>query len=647
VALSACGAIPDDRARGIRYTPEESFARLESDYAALVLERHPVVATYLGASGWRADLAGADARLRDFSESGLAAESAALAAVERRLDACREESLSPDARIDARVIRSQVAFLDRSFRVRRHHLRAVDTYVLEPYRGIEWLVRAMPPRAGGRAGSAADWDAVASRARAAREYLRVASENLARGVREGVVPDARVIRADGLEGAEATERWFRDSLPALAASLAPDDAPLLARVRGAAADAAAAYAEFRAALVGIYFTDAAATTLRPECFGDRFALGEAEYAWALRNNLGIEKTPRELFDESAAAIEATTAELIAVAREVAAGLAPELDFATPESARASVKALYSRLADDHPASDAEMIEWHRAACDRLVAYGREAALFDLPADYRIDVVETPPAMRSAVDGAVYFPAPIWKRGPSAGGRFYVTPTGDDPAALRSFPRAGVADLCAHEGFPGHDWHYRFVAERISSTSVVRTLLPGSVEDSSSMWADSMIVEGWALYAEELLGEPRPGRPHGAYAPEEKLFELRWRLLRDVRVLVDVGIHTGRMNFDEAVRAFTTHVHFRPDAETAAASDPDARNALAEARRAIARYAKWPTQAVTYALGKRELLALTDAVRGIRGERFDPRAFHESVLSIGLVPISRARESLLERAAREP
>ncbi len=57
------------------------------------------------------------------------------------------------------------------------------------------------------------------------------------------------------------------------------------------------------------------------------------------------------------------------------------------------------------------------------------------------------------------------------------------------------DLAAHEGFPGHDWNYKVMTEYRAGISAVRWLTPGAVEDSSSMWEDSMSTEGWALYAE--------------------------------------------------------------------------------------------------------------------------------------------------------
>ena len=102
----------------------------------------------------------------------------------------------------------------------------------------------------------------------------------------------------------------------------------------------------------------------------------------------------------------------------------------------------------------------------------------------------------------------------------MSPTDNDKAALQANNRAALADLSAHEGFPGHDWHYKVMTQVRDRISPVRWLTPGAVEDSSSMWEDSMAAEGWALYAEALLAEPQPGAPNGFYTPEEHLYQLR-------------------------------------------------------------------------------------------------------------------------------
>ena len=138
------------------------------------------------------------------------------------------------------------------------------------------------------------------------------------------------------------------------------------------------------------------------------------------------------------------------------------------------------------------------AAFRLVEFARKTGLFDVPADYKLDVAETPPPLRASIDGAAYYPAPPFKG--SGVGRYYVTPTDNDPAALKNNNRAALAELSAHEGFPGHDWYYKVLTGSRAGVSQVRWLTPGAVEDSSAMWEDSLPAEGWGLYAEALMAE---------------------------------------------------------------------------------------------------------------------------------------------------
>jgi Bacterial protein of unknown function (DUF885) len=156
--------------------------------------------------------------------------------------------------------------------------------------------------------------------------------------------------------------------------------------------------------------------------------------------------------------------------------------------------------------------------------------------------------------------------------------------------ASVADPAVHEGFPGHDWHDTYMTRHAREISNIRWFTPGAVEDSSSMWQDSMAAEGWALYSEELMAEPAAGHPHGFYTSGEHLYELQGQPLRAVRVRVDVGIHTGRMGCDAAVDYFAAHVSLAP---------------------------------------------------GVRqGPAFNPRGFHESFMRMGTIPVGYFRSLLL-------
>ena len=317
---------------------------------------------------------------------------------------------------------------------------------------------------------------------------------------------------------------------------------------------------------------------------------------------------------------------------LARGIVTSHKWQAPGEGAEVVRMVFEKLSDDAPKTDAQMIEWYRQTGVRLVAYARNTGLFDVPADYRLDVTLTPPPLVASVEGAAYYPAPPFKK--TGVGRFYVTPTGDDRAALaHEHNRAAMADLAAHEGFPGHDWNYKVMAQNRDAISPLRWLTPGAVEDSSSMWQDSLASEGWALYAEALLAEPQATAASGFYSPEEHLYQLRGKLYRDLRVRIDTGIHTGRLSFDDAVTLFSEVVDFLPGscADVKAPRSEAKRASCTSALAAVTRYSRWPTQAITYRLGKEQILALRQQAQDALGAQFSAKRFHLEFMKQGSIP----------------
>jgi uncharacterized protein (DUF885 family) len=481
------------------------------------------------------------------------------------------------------------------------------------------------------------------RVKAISRFLEVGEQQIRAGVKSGNPPDHRMLRRNGLDTAEADAKYFEETLPKLAEQRlsCPDREAMLGRIRDASKQAAAAYRKFREFVSRTFFVDPtsrAAAGVRPQFQRDKFAMGEAEYNWALRNNFRINKTAAQLYRESWPIVQATRNEMIELARKIGRNHG----WSLPAAGGAAVRAVFDELSKDYPKSDAEMVSWYSDAALRLVEYARKTGIFDVPADYKLEVTETPPHLQASIDGAAYYPAPPFKN--TGVGRFYVTTTGNDIAALKSNNRAALADLSAHEGFPGHDWHYKVMTQYRESISPIRWLTPGAVEDSSSMWEDSMATEGWALYAEALMAEPQPGAPDGFYTPEERLYQLQGKLYRDLRVRIDTGIHTGRISYDRAVDLFSEVVDFLPGScSGAAALKNDAKRASCEsAERAIFRYSKWPTQAITYRLGKDEILGLRKEAAALMGDKFSAKNFHVLFMRQGSIPSGYFREELLRQ-----
>lgn len=164
----------------------------------------------------------------------------------------------------------------------------------------------------------------------------------------------------------------------------------------------------------------------------------------------------------------------------------------------------------------------------------------------------------------------------------------------------------------------------------------------------MATEGWGLYAEALMAEPQPDAPHGFYTPEERLYQLQGKLYRDLRVRIDTGLHTGRIPYDDATTLYSEVVDFLPGACDAAgrAKSPAKRASCESAERAIFRYSKWPTQAITYRIGKDQIYALREQAAKELGSAFSLKAFHLAFIRQGTIPPGYFKDALLKEL-KEP
>jgi uncharacterized protein (DUF885 family) len=622
---------------------EAQFGTLEHDYAVYMMSRFPVVATYLGGSAFDPALLHIDGKLRDYSPEALQAEDVRLGDFRDRFTALDPRKLDSRRRIDRSVALAEIAYLLHQHQVRRHQERSLDSFVDEPFRGIDWQIQGMTATGNGTYGTDAEWQEVVARARAIPAYLAIAEKQLTAGIAAHNTPDWRVLVEFGLESTSADAQYLSKTLPQLAATdiASPQHDTLVKDLTSAASDAAAAYLHLRDFVARAFFDNPNgkdASALQADYRADHFAFGEVEYDWALHNNLRLDTTAGDLFAQSWPVVTASRDQMVEVARQIAAGH----KWKVPADGPAVVRLVFDKLSTDAPKTDAEMVEGYRKTGVALVEYARKTGLFEVPADYRLDVTETPPPLRSAIEGAAYYPAPPFKT--TGVGRFYVTPTGDDVTALRQeHNSAAMADLAAHEGFPGHDWHYKVMTRFRADISPIRWLTPGAVEDSSSMWQDSMASEGWALYSESLLAEPQRDAPNGFYTPEQHLYQLRGQIFRDLRVRVDTGIHTGRMQFEEAVTLFSEVVDFLPGScqDPKALKVAEKRASCEAARRAITRYSRWPTQAITYDMGKEQILALRKRAQQELGARYSAQRFHLEFMRQGTIPAGYFGDELIQ------
>jgi uncharacterized protein (DUF885 family) len=319
-----------------------------------------------------------------------------------------------------------------------------------------------------------------------------------------------------------------------------------------------------------------------------FAIGEEQFGRRLHFEHALTSGAPELWRYGLHLQEETEARLT----ELAAGMG-----ARPW------RELVDDLRGDAPGPD-DLLDAYREELARAHRFVLDRDLVTAPTG-PVEVVPTPAFLASLVPFAAYEPPPIYLGAQQ--GRFYVTrPDPTLPAEAFAQQRRGhcrhaIAAMVAHEAYPGH--HLQLLTAQGLGSEVRRHL-----------WTPVM-VEGWALYCEQLMDEA------GYYrTAEERLFQQVNLLWRAVRVVLDVGLHTRGMTPGEAVEYMVSHLPI------------ERRSAEAEVRR----YCAMPTYQLCYAVGRRELLRLRDAVRELAGADYSPKRFHDTVLAYGGLPVSLAR-----------
>ncbi len=171
--------------------------------------------------------------------------------------------------------------------------------------------------------------------------------------------------------------------------------------------------------------------------------------------------------------------------------------------------------------------------------------------------------------------------------------------LPSRPLYNLAALTLHESAPGHTWQGSIALEHKDQP-----------EFRQSTYI-SAYGEGWALYCEYL------GIEMGMYpTPYDRFGMLGYQIWRAARLVVDTGVHAQGWTRERAIDYLRTYT---------ALSDH-------EIETEVDRYISWPAQALSYYLGETAILRNRSRAQSALGDRFNIRAFHDTVLELGSVPL---------------
>ena len=171
-----------------------------------------------------------------------------------------------------------------------------------------------------------------------------------------------------------------------------------------------------------------------------------------------------------------------------------------------------------------------------------------------------------------------------------------------WPKYQLQTLTAHEGVPGHTWQGAYLAEHHAELPLI-----------SSVLAFNAFVEGWALYAEQLVDE------YGIYRddPFGQLGYLQAQQFRACRLVVDTGLHAKGWSRDKSIQFLVEETGRGVGPMT---SETD-------------RYCVSPGQACGYKMGHNEILRLREQAKAALGPKFQVAEYNDMLVKTGGVPLT--------------
>jgi uncharacterized protein (DUF885 family) len=544
------------------------FRQLAEDYLDDQARRHPDIATELGDHRF-------DGQLPDFGAEALADEGRALEAVATRLAGIDQASLDPELRVDAAVLGTDVA--RRLFQLTELREHAWNPLLANPGQAIYALLARdyapLPDRL----------HALAGRLAAVPAALAAARDGLGRMPR--VHLETAIAQFDGTIGLVTEE--VNAALGQAANGTAAG--PVATAVEQARPAALAALAEHR-------------DWLSARLAGDDPAAGGAGFA---DPRLGRELFSRKL---SLALSAASDADAILARAEA------DLERVTVEITETAGRLggtpgeVLARLGAAAP-DEATILAFCADALAAQTAFVRDHDLVTLYDD-PVEVIDMPEINRGIAVAYCDPPGPLE---PVPGATLIaVSPTPKDwPAErvasfYREYNRHMVHNLMVHEAMPGHYLQLQH-SRRFAGATRLR----------AALWSGPF-VEGWAVYAEELMA--RHGYPGEGDPAAVRMQQLKMQLRMVINAILDARVHAHAMT-EEAAMALMTGPGFQEEGEAAG-----------KWRRAQLTSA----QLSTYYVGYTEV---ADLAAELLASGLPERAVHDRMLAHGSPPVRLLRTLL--------
>ncbi|MBI4886872.1 MAG: DUF885 domain-containing protein [Acidobacteria bacterium] len=506
-----------------------------------------------------------DGRLPDWSAAGIAAEIKRLHAARDRATAVADAALSDTARFERDYL---VARFDRDL----FWIEDAQAPFLNPAWYLDWIVDNLDP-APYLTRTYAPLD---KRMAAYASYARAVPQAAAQIRANMRAPLARPLLDRGVSAFRGFADFYEKDVPAVFASVT--DAAAQRDFRDANAAATAAMRDLASWL----------EAQRATATGS-YALGAAAFAKMLQMTEGV-NTPLAALEAAGRADLARNQQAL---REACAQYAPG----------SAIPACIAKMNANKPKGGA--VGGAREQLTVLRTFVRDAGVATIPGTEEAQVAEAPPYNRANF-AYIDIPGPYEKGLPAT---YYIAPP--DPAWTAAEQRdyvPGQADLLftsVHEVWPGH--FLQFLHSN-RNPSIVGRLFVGYA-----------FAEGWAHYAEETMWE----MGLGGGSPEIHIGQLSNALMRNVRFLSAIGLHTKGMTVEESERMFREEAFMD----------------VGTARQQSTRGTYDPAY-LNYTMGKLMIRKLREDWSAARGGRLAWREFHDRFLTYGGPPIPLVRRQML-------
>jgi uncharacterized protein (DUF885 family) len=501
-----------------------------------------------------------DDRLTDYSPAKIADRAHHVHLLLEKVRAMKSDNRLKEERIDAILFRSQLENVDFQNRVLKFERTNPQVYVSECTNGIFSLLKK-------------EYDTPRKRALAAAARLKQMPALLKQGLSNLQNP-VKLYAWLAIQSARSIDSLLNNSLMALDVDLPPNEHDELVRARDTALAALHGYAD-----------ELEKRLPKMVAFSP---MGEANYNYYLKHVLLLPIDGRE--------VETIGRTELARYRALEA-LLPDPKLADPDPARSA----------NIPPDQASFLRAYESREQEMISFLKDRGLVTLP-DYLgpFQIRQLPEAFKPTSPGGFMNPPGVYDKDPTG---FFFIPT-YNPQSKNFYIRAAIEDprpILGHEGIPGH----------FLQLSIANHLN----DEIRRQHEDTVFVEGWALYGEEML--MRTGLYPNNSAAQGQI--LRLSRYRSARIGVDVNLHTGKWNFEQAVKYFME------------AGGLDREAAEGEAAGA----ASSPTQKISYIIGKWQIMNLLGHYKDRQGGAFRLGQFHDDLIKNGSLPVSVIEWILLD------